>query len=35
MVSSPIPDISASVNYSYEEQIDPMTMAESVEELHI
>jgi TPP-dependent 2-oxoacid decarboxylase len=32
MVSSPIPDISASVNYSYEEQIDPMAMAESVEE---
>ena len=32
MVSSPIPDISTSVNYSYEEQIDPMAMAESVEE---
>jgi TPP-dependent 2-oxoacid decarboxylase len=32
MVSSPIPDISASVNYGYEEQIDPMAMAESVEE---
>ena len=32
MVSSPIPDLSASVNYNYEEQIDPMAMAESVEE---
>jgi indolepyruvate decarboxylase len=32
MVSSPISDISTSVNYSYEEQIDPMAMAESVEE---
>ena len=31
MVSSPMPDISASVNYSYEEQIDRMAMAESVE----
>jgi TPP-dependent 2-oxoacid decarboxylase len=31
MVSSPMPEFLASVNYSYEEQIDRMAMAESVE----
>ena len=32
MISSPIPDISTSVNYGFEEQIDHMALVEAVEE---